>query len=415
MLYVFSSSTPLDPDKCYGKFQAYTLLNHGGDFSAAVKALASQGYGSRSYRGGDEKRKSQATRLVELAADTELWHTPENEAFGSIEVEGHREHWPLESKMFRRWLAHEFHKGEGTTPNSQALQDARSVLTGKALFEGPQYEVHVRLAECGGSIYLDLANDKWQAVKIDSSGCYIVDKPPVKFKRPLGMLDLPSPKLDTPISELRSFVNLGDDDWILFVACLVAMFRPTGPYPILILHGEQGSAKSTLSRVVSALVDPSVAPLRSSPRDVRDLMIAATNSWCISLDNLSHLSPWISDAICRLSTGGGFATRELYTNCGEVLFDAQRPVILNGIEELAVRGDILDRAIIFYLPSISKDKRRPESEFWQAFQIARPRILGALLNAVAGAIRGINDVVLNELPRRPISPYWQRRLNLTWV
>ena len=61
-------------------------------------------------------------------------------------------------------------------------------------------------------------------------------------------------------------------------------------------------------------------------------MIAATNGWVVALDNLSHLSTWLSDALCRLATGGGFSTRELYTHDEEKLFDAQRPVILNGIE-----------------------------------------------------------------------------------
>lgn len=40
-------------------------------------------------------------------------------------------------------------------------------------------------------------------------------------------------------------------------------------------------------------------------------MIAANNSWCLAYDDLSHVPPWLSDALCRLSTGGGFATREL--------------------------------------------------------------------------------------------------------
>ncbi len=129
---------------------------------------------------------------------------------------------------------------------------------------------------------------------------------------------------------------------------------------MLVLHGEQGSAKSTLVRILRALIDPNTAALRAAPRDERDLVIAARNSWCLALDNLSHLPDWLSDALCRLATGSGFATRELYTDAEETIFAAQRPIVLNGIEELATRGDLLDRALLLYLPAIPEAQRHDE-------------------------------------------------------
>ena len=168
-------------------------------------------------------------------------------------------------------------------------------------------------------------------------------------------------------------------------------------------HGEQGSAKSTTARVLRALVDPSTAPLRSEPRELRDLMIAASNAWVISLDNISRVPYWLSDALCRLSTGGGFSTRELYTDRDETLFDAQRPLILNGIEELAVRGDLLDRCLILYLPCIPEEKRRAELTFWDEFESERPAILGATLGAVSGALRRLPKVKLTEMPRMAVT------------
>src|SRR5207249_3261055 len=115
------------------------------------------------------------------------------------------------------------------------------------------------------------------------------------------------------VAELRQHINAGsEEDWRLMAAWLVAAFRPRGPYPLLVLHGEQGSTKSTAAELLRALVDPNTAPLRVEPREVRDLMIAATKGWTVAYDNLSHLSPWLSDALCRLSTGGGFSTRALF-------------------------------------------------------------------------------------------------------
>jgi hypothetical protein len=110
-------------------------------------------------------------------------------------------------------------------------------------------------------------------------------------------------------------------------------------------------------RVLRALVDPNTAALRTTPRDERDLVIAANNGWLMALDNLSHLPDWLSDALCRLATGNGFATRELYTDAEEAIFATQRPIVKNGIEELATRGDLLDRSIVLYLPTIAEDQR----------------------------------------------------------
>ena len=60
---------------------------------------------------------------------------------------------------------------------------------------------------------------------------------------------------------------------------------------------------------LTMIVDPNTPPMKSEPKEARDLMIAANNGWLPVLDNLSRLSPWVSDALCRLSTGGRFSTR----------------------------------------------------------------------------------------------------------
>ena len=101
---------------------------------------------------------------------------------------------------------------------------------------------------------------------------------------------MPQPVKGGDVRQLRRFVNVSSgDDWVLLLSWLIAALRPASPYPVLVLHGEQGSAKSTLARLLRALVDPNVASARSEPRDPRDLMIAANNGWIVNLDNLSHL------------------------------------------------------------------------------------------------------------------------------
>ncbi len=358
-------------------------------------------------------RRPQATILVELAEDAELFQTPEGDAFATVTFNGHFETWALKARGFRDWLMRRFYEAEGSAPSSQAVQDALDVLHGRARFEGATHEVHARIAEHEGAIYLDLCDAQWSAVRVTRDGWQVVNRYPVKIRRARGMLALTEPVKGGQVSRLRDFVNVAADDWPLVVAWLVAVYRPGKPFPVLALHGEQGSAKSTTARVLRALVDPNRADLRSEPREERDLMIAAKNGWLIALDNLSRIPIWLSDALCRLATGGGFATRELYANDEEVLFDAKRPILLNGIEELATRSDLLERAIVLNLPSIPEERRRTEAEFRRDFETARPAILGALLDGVSGALRAHDGVRLEKLPRMADFAQWATAAELS--
>lgn len=363
----------------------------------------------KGLRGLDDERKpSQASRLVSLASAVTFFRTPDGKAFVSLPVGSHVENVAMKSGAFRDWLVREYRRAEGTSPSSQAVQDALYDLSGKARFDGEEHEVHTRIAAHGDGIYLDLCDADWRVVKITREGWSVMgaNKLPVKFRRARGMLALPEPARGGSLADLRQFINVRPEDWPLAVGWLVAAFRPGRPFPVLVLHGEQGSAKSTTARVLRSLIDPNKASLRSAPHDERDLMIAATNGWIICLNNLSNIKPWLSDALCCLSTGGGFATRELHSDDEEALFDAMRPVMMNGIEELVTRGDLLERSIIVHLPAITDDTRREEEELERAFEAARPYILGALLDAVSTALRNVDAVQLVKRPRMADFARW---------
>jgi hypothetical protein len=350
---------------------------------------------------------SQATDIVNLARDVEFFHTAENEAFGSIQVEKHVETWRLRDSRFKRWLAARYFEQFSKAPSSQAIQDALGVLEGIALYKGKQRKVFTRFARRKKAIYVDLGDKQWRAVKIAKNGWKVVRTALVKFRRTRGLKALPVPVRNGTVNELRDFLNLQTGrDFILVISWLLAGLNPRGPYPVLILLGEAGSAKSTTARVLRELLDPNIAPLRSNPREVRDLMIAAQNTWVIAFDNVSYIHPWLSDALCQLATGGGFATRQLYADDEEKLFDAMRPIMLNGIDGFVTRGDLADRSLIIYLPAITDEKRRPEKEFWRDFRKAQPRILGALMDGIVCAIRRSPELELDRYPRMADFARW---------
>src|SRR5262249_2907457 len=105
-----------------------------------------------------------------------------------------------------------------------------------------------------------------------------------------------------------------------------------------------------------------------------------------------RLRDWVSDTFCRLAIGGGFSTRELYTDQDEVLFGSKRPIILNGIDDIATRPDLADRSIVQTLTAILDERRKLETELWADFERKRPRILGALLDAVSHGLTTLPDV-----------------------
>jgi hypothetical protein len=343
----------------------------------------------------------------EMMLCEELFHTPTGVAFADFITDGHRETWPIRSKHFRNWLRRCYYKATGAAAGTAVIGAALNLLEARAQFDAPERAVSIRVAEHAGRLYLDLADEHWRAVAIGPDGWRVLGCPPVRFRRAPGMLPLPVPERGGSIEALRSFLNLSNQsDFVLVVAWLLAAFRSGGPYPLLAISGEQGSAKTVLSKLLRALVDPNVAAVRALPREERELMIAANNGHLLAFDNLSGLFPWLSDALCRLASGGSFAVRQLYTDEAEVLFKAARPTLLNGIEDVIGRPDLADRAIFLQLEPIRDEQRRSESELWRQFELARPAILGALLDAAAQGLKAMGSVHLDRLPRMADFALW---------
>lgn len=165
------------------------------------------------------ERSSQATALVELASEVELFHTPGGKEFATVSVNGHQATLPLKSGAFRDWLSLEFYRSRKGIPNGTSLQDAINTLAGRARFDGPQIEVYTRLASHGDIFYLDLCDESWRSVEITAGGWRVVNTSPVKFRRARGMLPLPEPERGGSLDSLRGFVNIGSDgDWTLLCA-----------------------------------------------------------------------------------------------------------------------------------------------------------------------------------------------------
>jgi hypothetical protein len=246
---------------------------------------------ARSAAKGKERR---ATFLDGLLGEVESWHDDRDEPYITLTQDGHKENWPLRGRAWRHWLGKRCYDAAGELLGANALADQVNVLEGRAVFGGPRHTAHRRVAGHGDKIYLDLCDEHWRAVELGPDAWPVVDTPPVKFRRAEPVLPPPVPERTDPArlgGLLRPFLNVRDDNWPLVAAWLAAVLLPDGPYPMLKLHGEQGTAKSTNARVERALIEPNAAPSRAEPRTEHDLVLAANNAWVVCLDNLSYLPP----------------------------------------------------------------------------------------------------------------------------
>jgi hypothetical protein len=359
------------------------------------------------------EKESQADTLLRIGEVAEYYRSPGGELYARVPVRRHHEIYALSEKGsgFRRWLTYKHYAETGKAPNSNALTAATGVFTARAQFEAEKREVFVRIGYHGNAVYLDLCNDNWEVIEITPEGWQIIKNPPILFRRSRGMLPLPRPQPGGSINDLHRILNLGtsgteegDRNLRLVAGWLIGSLAPHGPYAHLNFVGQAGTAKSTATRTVRNLIDPNEASARAMPKEPRDLAIAAKNSWVVAYDNLSHVPDWLSDDLCRLATGQASATRALYTDDEEVIFNAKRPAVFNGIGEVATRGDLLARLMVVKLPVV--EKRLQEREHTRLVEALTPGLLGALCDGVVTALRNVHQLQLANLPRLADFAQW---------
>jgi len=362
----------------------------------------------RQQQGKEEKKENQADALIRMAAtEAFLFHDDTKNGYAALPINGHRETWPLRSKFFKQWLVRRYYEQTEKSPNNEAIRQALNVIEAKAVFDGPEMKLSLRVAEHDGAFWYDLANEAWQVVKITPDGWEVVDNPPILFRRFKNTAAQVLPERGGSLDLLKEYINLKDDkDWLLLTALIIHAFVPGVPHTIPVFYGDKGAAKTTAQRVIRRLIDPAHRDTMTLPTDKNELALILMTNYAPCFDNLDGLSPWQSDMLCQAATGGGISKRELYTDCEEVILSFLRCPMLNGINLVASRDDLLDRSVLFKLERIDEDERKTENEFWREFEQDRPYILGAVFSALAGALEVYPTVKLPALPRMADFATW---------
>ena len=362
------------------------------------------------------ERRKQADVLIAIGKKAKLFHTPapDREAFAHLQIGDHFETLCVRGE-FRKWLRHSYFQETKSGCNGEAMQVAIETLAAIAEFEGEEIEVFTRVGEYQGAIYIDLGDNTWRAVEVTAKGWKVIARPPVRFQRSASMRALPAPERGGSINDLRSFVHGKDNnDFVLLASYLAASLRPNTNYPVLIVVGQHGSAKTWTTGLVVRFVDPRKPDRRSMPRTEDDLIVAAKSAHLLSFDNVSRLALEMSDAISRLSTGGGAGKRRLYTDDDEVLFSGRRPVVLNGITDFATQPDLLDRVVMLSQEPLDDAERRDERALLAALGRADPKIFGALLDGLVAGLRTVDQVLIPNPPRMADYALWGEACCRAW-
>jgi hypothetical protein len=345
-------------------------------------------------------KKSVSTQVVRLAEHNYEFGCSTDGAVFGVEKDGPNIARSLRGGRLglRAALATAFMDITGKAASAGALADALLVLEGRCRKESPVPLFH-RVAPWGDDIVVDLGQPDGQVVHIDSAGWRILKRSPVTFKRSELTMPLPDPVHGGYDLLARPVGTISPASWPLALGWLVAALLPELPHPIVLCRGEHGSGKTSTATAMSDLIDPTSVPMRSVPRDLETWAVSASASWVVALDNLSSIAEWLSDALCRASTGEGNVRRKLYTDDDVSVIAFRRAVIMTAIDAGSLKGDLADRLLPITLEPVSPDRRRTEADVAAQWVADHPAMLGALYDLVAGVLRELPSVELGELPR----------------
>ena len=341
-----------------------------------------------------------------------MFRSADGRFFAQVPVGDRLEIYGLKSAAFRDWLIDGYLIDQPEPPSPAGRFAARSACSRPGRGSTPTFPRSLFASAATATARARRISSTWaipaaRAVAIRDRGWLVVDRPDVHFRRPEGLLPLPMPSRDGSIDLLRPYVNLTEADFRLMVTWLTAVLRPVGPYPILVLNGEQATAKSTLVKVLRLLIDPHTCIALNPPTSTLNLMATAVNGWLLAYDNISDIPRWLSDALCQLVFGGAVSGRALFTNDDRSFIYAQRPVLLSGIGDFVRWADLKDRCVFLHLPPIPRQPlAAARTSFGRRFRRTVRGILGAVLDAIVGGLRELPSVHLAELPRMADYAMW---------
>jgi len=304
-----------------------------------------------------------------------------------------------ESKI-SKYLNYRVQKLTNVLPKDSTVKSVMKGLDVIAHFESDAVEMFNRIGRYEREIYYDLGNEN--AVCITSGGWNLRPCPPV-FRRYANHKEQVTPLAGGKLERFFEFVNHEETDKLLLMVYMVSALIPGIAHPLLYVYGAHGSAKSSLSSKIKAVIDPSATEKLSLGKKAEEVVRNLKQYYVSLYDNISYLPGDISDLFCMASTGGAVDIRKFYTNEDSVIMSFKHCVILNGIKIAIKKPDLLDRTILIKLKRVDA---KEESVINAAFEEALPEIFGGLLDTLSKALELYPTITLDKLPRMADFAKW---------
>lgn len=272
----------------------------------------------------------------------------------------------------------------------EAYQKEKSNLASRAYYDAENNTVNYDL--CNGKDIIEIT-EKSITTKDKPVGMFnqsITDKEQVQY--------VPTPAKELP-DLLRKISNV-DGIYVLILATYlcVCFFGNYFPTPIMLITGPQGTSKSTLTRFIQRIVHPQLISSLSLSNKLEDISIALSTRLLTCFDNASSVKPDVADILCSAVTKGCFQRRELYTTADERLIEFKSIIVINGIDIISRRTDLMERCIMLEMATIKPENRKTEKEVETVFKETLPKILGAIFDAIQQVL-SMDELELKTLSR----------------
>jgi hypothetical protein len=376
----------------------------------------------------DKPRDDEILLGIAISNIDKLFRDQLGDCYASTLVKDHFETISLKSDRFKRYLSKLFYDHLGKIAKSELINNVLNLLQAKAEFGENQYKLSLRVAEHDGDFYYDLTNEKHQAIKIAKEGHWeIKDKSPVPLFKRYNQISQVLPAVDYSQSlpiELQqkdpldyfisNLTNIKDNETKLIIkVVLISWFIPEIPHIGLIVHGSEGSAKSTFLLLVKEIVDPAKPNLLTIPDNKSEFIQQLAHNYVAAFDNLRYNPKWLSDESCRAITGIGQTKRSLYTDDDEKVFEYKHCLMFNGINVAFSEPDFLNRSLLVEQLQIEEENRKTEQDILKIFYKIRPHILKYIFDVLAKAITVKNKIKISRLPRMADSAIWGEAISLS--
>lgn len=359
------------------------------------------------YDGKNEDKKGQIDILIDIVEDIETYRTSMDETYVTIQIRENNENVNVKSERFKKWIVSQFYNIESKIPTNDNIAKIILLLESRAMNEVNEVLVERRCATVDNCIYYDLKDDSCNVVKVSRDGWEIIKDPPVIFARTKTMYRQVTPERNGNLDILDKWFRYKDENHLIIQkVILVASLIPNIARPIQVLHGEKGSSKTSTMKLVRDIIDPAIVPVVSIPKTIDDLAVYISKNYVPCFDNIDTISNQVSDLLCIAVTGGGHTKRKLYTDDEEQVMFFQRFIVLNGINVVATRPDLLDRCILLELERIPPNERKEEKVLREEFEKDKPIILGAIFETLSKAMSIYDQVELNNLGRMADFTRW---------